>query len=231
MARQPFDWRRVLITARDAVLALIMPAIILGGMFGGVYTPTEGAAVAVAYALAIGTVVYRTLTRRVDLRGAARVRHGHGCGALRRRRGERAVVDHDRRSELARYSSSVFVPFEGTPGVMLLFIAAITLVLGTAMEETTMLVLMTPVLAPVVAKAGIDPVHFGLVFVLATMIGLITPPVGHHRCSLGARSRACRSTSSRAPCGDRSWPWCARLLSSRSGRAWCCFCRICCSDR
>ena len=60
----------------------------------------------------------------------------------------------------------------------LLVIVAITLVLGTAMEETTMLVVMTPVLAPVVAHAGIDPVHFGLVFVFATMIGLITPPVG-----------------------------------------------------
>jgi len=62
VARIPFEWLRLLVTARDAILALIMPAIILGGMFGGVYTPTEGAAVAVAYALVIGVVVYRSLT-------------------------------------------------------------------------------------------------------------------------------------------------------------------------
>ena len=72
----------------------------------------------------------------------------------------------------------LFLPFSHSPALLLLAISAITLVLGTAMEETTMLVLMTPILAPIVAQAGIDPVHFGLVFVLATMIGLITPPVG-----------------------------------------------------
>jgi len=72
----------------------------------------------------------------------------------------------------------VFLPFQASPKITMLLIAAVTLVLGTAMEETTMLVLMTPILAPIVAHAGIDPIHFGLVFVLSTMIGLITPPVG-----------------------------------------------------
>ena len=177
VARQPFRWQRVLITARDAVLALIMPAIILGGMFAGVYTPTEGAAVAVAYALAIGFFVYRTLTVASvyeSLRDSA-VATGAVLFVVAAANSMSWILTAERAGEVLK---QVFVPFEGNPGVMLLFIAAITLVLGTAMEETTMLVLMTPVLAPVVAKAGIDPVHFGLVFVLATMIGLITPPVG-----------------------------------------------------
>jgi C4-dicarboxylate transporter DctM subunit len=72
----------------------------------------------------------------------------------------------------------LFLPFQASPQITMLLIAGMTLVLGTAMEETTMLVLMTPMLAPIVAQAGIDPIHFGLVFVLSTMIGLITPPVG-----------------------------------------------------
>jgi len=72
----------------------------------------------------------------------------------------------------------LFLPFQSSPGLTLVTIALVTVILGTAMEEVTMLVLMTPILAPIVQAAGIDPVHFGLVFVLATMIGLITPPVG-----------------------------------------------------
>ena len=154
-----------------------MPAIILGGMFAGVYTPTEGAAVAVAYALADRRLVYRTLTPRLDLRVAARVRAATG-GVLFVVATANAVswiLTAERAGEVLK---QVFVPFEGSPGLMLLFIAGITLVLGTAMEETTMLVLMTPVLAPVVAKAGSTPCISGSVFVLATMIGLITPPVG-----------------------------------------------------
>jgi C4-dicarboxylate transporter DctM subunit len=72
----------------------------------------------------------------------------------------------------------LFLPFQSSPSLTLVTIALMTVILGTAMEEVTMLVLMTPILAPIVQAAGIDPVHFGLVFVLATMIGLITPPVG-----------------------------------------------------
>ena len=177
VARTRFEWGRLLATARDAVLALIMPAIILGGMFGGVYTPTEGAAVAVAYALVIGVVVYRSLTPAAifqSLRESART-----TGAVLFVVGTASAVSWVLTAERAGEAlRQVFLPYQASPKITLLLIAAVTLALGTAMEETTMLVLMTPILAPIVAHAGIDPVHFGLVFVLSTMIGLITPPVG-----------------------------------------------------
>jgi len=177
VARLPFNWRHLTLTARDAILALIMPAIILGGMFGGVYTPTEGAAVAVAYALVIGIGVYRSLTVAIifqSLRESARTT-GAVLFVVATASAVSWILTAEQAGEALR---QVFLPFQASPQITMLLIAGVTLVLGTAMEETTMLVLMTPILAPIVAQAGIDPIHFGLVFVLSTMIGLITPPVG-----------------------------------------------------
>src|SRR5690606_12708943 len=71
-----------------------------------------------------------------------------------------------------------FLGLGDSPRLLLLVMAGIVLVLGTAMEETTMLVLLTPILAPLALHAGVDPIQFGVVFVLATMMGLISPPVG-----------------------------------------------------
>ncbi len=176
-ARQKFDFRKVLTTGRDAVFALIMPLLIVGGMFGGIYTPTEGAAVAVAYGLLIGALVYRTLTPAIIFQCLRNVATTTGSVII-------IVMAASSLSWLMTIEHAgevmqvVFTPFQGSPTVTLLAIAGVTLILGTAMEETTMLVLLTPVLTPVVAKAGIDPIHFGLVFVLSVMMGLITPPVG-----------------------------------------------------
>ena len=223
VARTRFDWRVLLGTARDAILALIMPAIILGGMFGGVYTPTEGAAVAVAYALVIGIVVYRTLDTAAifrALRESART-----TGAVLFVVATASTVSFILTAEQAGEAlRQVFLPFQASPQLTMLLIAAITLILGTAMEETTMLVLMTPILAPIVAQAGIDPIHFGLVFVLSTMIGLITPRSGS-QCSSRASWPGSRSTSSRGPCGDRSSPSSSPWSCAPSGRGWSCSCR------
>ena len=154
-----------------------MPVIILGGMFGGVYTPTEGAAVAVAYAVLIGTVVYQSLTlpmifqslRRVATMTAAVLIIVAASSSLS------WVMSMEHAGDLVK---GLFAPLQGSPVLTLLAISALILFLGTAMEENTMLVLFTPVLTPVVQAAGIDPVHFGLVFVLAVFMGLISPPVG-----------------------------------------------------
>ncbi len=173
----PFDWGNLMRTGKDAVLCLIMPAIILGGMFGGVYTPTEGAAAAVFYVLLIGLFVYRTLTWRAvfdALKESARMTGGVLIIVAAASTVSWILVIEQAGLAL----KMLFVPIQGIPSLTLLTIAVMTLILGTAMEETTMLVLMTPILTPIVIQAGIDPVHFGLVFVFATMLGLITPPVG-----------------------------------------------------
>jgi len=177
LKRVPFDLRRLLSTARDAILSLLMPLIILGGMFLGVYTPTEGAAVAVAYAVLLGTVVYRTLTLPALWRSLQASAQTTGV-VLFIVMGASAMGWIMTAGGAADALRPLFLPLAGNPALTLLIIAAMTLILGTAMEEVTMLVLMTPILAPVIADFGIDPIHFGIVFVLSTMIGLITPPVG-----------------------------------------------------
>lgn len=177
LKRTRFDLRILLRTTRDAFFSILMPAIILGGMFLGIYTPTEGAAVAVAYGVLIGTVVYRTLDHRRLWKSMQATAAITGT-VLLVVMGANAVSWILTAEGAGAILRPMFIPFESNPGLTLVIIAAVTLLLGTAIEEVTMLVLMTPILAPVVIGLGIDPIHFGIVFVLATMIGLITPPVG-----------------------------------------------------
>jgi tripartite ATP-independent transporter DctM subunit len=176
-ARTPFSWRRLLTTGRDAVLAIIMPVIILGGMFTGVYTPTEGAAVAVAYAMLIGALVYHTLTPAVIFQSLRRTSVITGAVmfivAAANTLSWILTVEHAGEAIM-----QMLRPVQTSPQLTLLSIVVLLLILGCFMEGAAILVLMTPVLAPVALASGIDPVHFGLVFVLAVMIGLITPPVG-----------------------------------------------------
>ncbi|MBA2300968.1 MAG: TRAP transporter large permease [Chloroflexi bacterium] len=177
LKRTRFDLRVLLSTIKDAFFSILMPVIILGGMFLGIYTPTEGAAVAVAYGILIGTLVYRTLDHRKLWKSMQATAAITGT-VLLVVMGANAVSWILTAEGAGNILRPLFIPFESNPGLTLVVIAGVTLLLGTAIEEVTMLVLMTPILAPVVAGLGIDPVHFGIVFVLATMIGLITPPVG-----------------------------------------------------
>jgi len=177
--RIPFSWRRLAISMRDALLCLAMPAIILGGMVGGVYTPTEGAAAAVLYTYIVGTVIYRSLdTRQVIL---ALTEVGSLTGAILIVVAASASLSWIMTVEHAgALLGGLFASFglSSSPSLLLLAIAFFVLVLGTAMEETTMLVLLVPVLFPICMQANVDPVQFGIVFILATMMGLITPPLG-----------------------------------------------------
>jgi tripartite ATP-independent transporter DctM subunit len=175
--RQRLEWRKVVVGARDAVLALMMPFIILGGMFGGVYTPTEGAAVAVAYAIFVGVVVYRSLTLKAIYRCLVQAAMTSGIVLM-----IVAAASSIRWIMTAEQAGQVlgvlFVPFHTSPGLSLVVIVLMTVLLGIIMEDTAILVLMTPILAPLAIGLGIDPVHFGVTFVLATMIGLVHPPAG-----------------------------------------------------
>lgn len=179
IARTKFSLRKLLTTGRDAFLCLLMPIIILGGMVGGVYTPTEGAAAAVVYTLLVGIVVYRSLT--LKLLTEALVNSARMTGAVLF-----VVAASSAMSWILSVEHAGVVlggafgalNLADSPILMLGIMALLILILGTVMEEITMLVLLTPILAPIAMSAGIDPVQFGIVFVLSTMMGLITPPVG-----------------------------------------------------
>jgi len=160
-----------------AAWALGMPVIILGGIKAGVVTPTEAAVIAAAYALFVGMVIYRELKPR-DLPGvilqAARTTSiimFLVCAALV---SAWLITAANIPGEITRYIE----PLIDRPMLLMFVIMLLILVVGTALDLTPTILILTPVLMPIVKQAGIDPVYFGVMFIMNCCIGLITPPVG-----------------------------------------------------
>jgi tripartite ATP-independent transporter DctM subunit len=161
----------------NAILALVMPVIILGGILSGVFTATEAAGVAVVYAFLVSVFVYRELkitdVPRVLLTSAkasAIIMFAIGAAGL--------LAWLLTYSRVADTLAEALATVTESPTLILLLIAVMLVFLGCFMEATPLIIILTPVLLPVVTALGVDPVHFGLVMVLSLMIGLITPPVG-----------------------------------------------------
>jgi len=157
--------------------ALMMPVVLLGGIYGGVTTPTEAAAVAAAYALLVSAALYRSVTWRdtyAALLSCARMTASIGmliAGAM--------VFNYVVTAENIPASLSVVLQaMNFTPLGYLLAVNLLLLILGCLLEGTTILLVVVPVLLPTAQALGLDPVHFGVVAVVNIMIGLITPPYG-----------------------------------------------------
>ena len=172
-----FSFRRVVRTAVDAFWGLFAPVILLGGIFGGIVTPTEGAVIAIVYSLIIGGFVYKGLSWKK----LGRIVLG-AC--------ESTVS-----VALILSTAAIFawiLAYEGTPQQIASFLLSITrnptliclivvgimLFVGCFMEAGAAMVILLPVILPVADLVGIDRVHLGLIVVLTLMIGLLTPPVG-----------------------------------------------------
>lgn len=160
-----------------AFLALLTPVIIVGGILTGAFTPTEAAIAACAWAMFLGTVVYRTLTWRRFLRVSmdtiettAVVLFIVGAAAI-----FAWILTSNRVPE---HFAGLILSVSENWVVVLLLINLILLVVGCFMETVAAITILVPVLLPVAEKVGIDPVHFGVILVLNLMIGLLTPPVG-----------------------------------------------------
>ncbi|SLN63716.1 Sialic acid TRAP transporter permease protein SiaT [Aquimixticola soesokkakensis] len=160
-----------------AVPALLMPVILLVGIYGGVTTPTEAAALAALYAFVVSAVFYRSITLRDTwrtIRSSARSTASVGiliAGALV----FNYVITVEQvpaaiRGALAGYDLSAWQ--------FLLMVNAVLLVLGCLIEANAILLVITPILIPTALALGVDPVHFGVIVVVNTMIGLTTPPYG-----------------------------------------------------
>ncbi len=157
--------------------ALMMPVVLLGGIYGGATTPTEAAAVAAAYALLVSALLYRSLSWKevyASLATSARMTASIGmliAGAM--------VFNYVVTAEnIPAVLSAALQGTALTPIGFLLAANALLLVLGCLLEGTTILLIIVPVLLPAAQALGIDPVHFGVVAVVNIMIGLITPPYG-----------------------------------------------------
>lgn len=157
--------------------ALMMPVIILGGLKGGIFTPTEAAVVAAVYALLVSVFVYREL----DFKGVWHVLVAASkttaivmflCGAATVT--AYMITLADLPNELAQS----FAPVMGNPMLFMALMMLFLLLVGTAMDLTPTILIFAPVCAPLALKAGIDPVYFGFMFIYVGCLGLITPPVG-----------------------------------------------------
>jgi C4-dicarboxylate transporter DctM subunit len=160
-----------------ALPALMMPVVLLGGIYSGATTPTEAAAVAAAYALAISTLLYRSVSFRnfyMALAYSARTTASIGmliAGAL--------VFNYVITIENIPDSVRVLLSaWNLSPLGFLLLVNLLLLVLGCVLEGTAILLIVVPVLVPTAKALGIDMVHFGVVVVVNIMLGLITPPYG-----------------------------------------------------
>jgi tripartite ATP-independent transporter DctM subunit len=176
--RTPFPGlREILYVASKAVLPILTPIILLGGIWSGVFTPTEAAAVAVAYALVLGVIVYKELHPR-DL-GKIFMETAKETAAIG------IIICAANffgwlllRTGLTNKVATGITQLTTDPMIFLLLVNVFLLVVGCFMETVVAILIVTPMLMPVVLKLGIDPLHFGLVLVLNLMIGLLTPPFG-----------------------------------------------------
>jgi tripartite ATP-independent transporter DctM subunit len=162
---------------RKALWALMLPVIILVGLRMGVFTPTEAAVVAAVYALFVSTVVYRELSWK-DLYavfvGAAKT------SAIVMFLIAAAMVSAwlITVADLPSKVVGLLQPFMGNQILLMIAIMVLVMIVGTAMDMTPTILILTPVLMPIVRAAGIDPVYFGVLFIINNSIGLVTPPVG-----------------------------------------------------
>jgi tripartite ATP-independent transporter DctM subunit len=162
---------------REATWALVLPVIVVFGLKFGVFTPTEAAVVAATYAMIISTFVYRELsfTTLVPLfMNAAKTSAVVMFLVAAAMVSAWLITVANLPGELV----ALLQPMLDSPRLLMLAIMVITMVVGTALDMTPTILLLTPVLMPVVKAAGIDPVYFGVLFIINNAIGLITPPVG-----------------------------------------------------
>lgn len=164
-------------TVMTAGWALMMPVIILAGLRFGIFTPTEAGVVAAAYALFVGLFVYRELTLRAlydALLSAGRLTAVIMLlVAASTISGFMLTI-----SNMPAQLVSLLQPFINSPILLMGMIVIAVFIVGTALDFAPSITILVPILMPVVKAAGIDPVYFGVIFMMVNAVGLITPPVG-----------------------------------------------------
>lgn len=157
--------------------ALMMPVVLLGGIYSGAVTPTEAAAVAAAYAFLISTVLYRSIGIG-DLYGAL-MRGARSSAAIGMLIAGALVFNYVVTAENIPQQLRVYLSaYDLSPLEFLLLVNVVLLLLGALLEGTAIILIIVPVFVPTAAALGIDPVHFGVIAVVNIMIGLVTPPYG-----------------------------------------------------
>lgn len=172
-----FSGKKALAAIWHGRWALLAPLIILGGIYGGVFTPTEAAEVAVIYAFFVGTVIYKKLTPAKIYKALVDASLMTGTVIVI----VGIAVAFGRLLTLYQIPQTVALAIQrisSNPHVVLLLISALLLFIGTWMETLSQVIVLTPIFLPLVQSLGVDPIHFGIIFVLWCEIGFLTPPLG-----------------------------------------------------
>lgn len=172
-----FSIKNIFITFKDAFWALLMPVIILGGIYSGKFTPTESAAVACLYGLIIAFLVYRELTWR-KVYGIMKDSVVTASMIMFIVAAASAFGFVMTRAMIPTQMSNFIIGLTDNPIVLLLLINVLLLIIGTFMETNAAILIVAPVFMPIIANFGIDPVHFGVMMIINLSIGMITPPLG-----------------------------------------------------
>lgn len=172
-----FSVRTIATRFRAAFLPLMTPVIIVGGIVSGAFTPTEAAICAAAYALLLGVVLYGSLTRRKL--AVISLETIETTAAIMMIVGAATVFAWIlTANQVAAHFAEFVLSFTDNKTVVLLLIMGVVLIVGLFMETIAAISILVPVLMPVAAQFGIDPVHLGIIVILNLMLGLLTPPVG-----------------------------------------------------
>lgn len=178
-AGKPLEYtkKELVVSVRDALLAVLMPVVIIGGILTGIFTPTEASGVAVFYALAIGLLVFRSVTIKKLMKVlyesvimSAAVMIIIAASAILN-----WVLAF---SKFPTLIAELLLTVTDNQYVFLLIVIIILLIVGMPLDPVPAIIILTPVLLPAALEFGVDPVHFGVVMVLGLTIGLATPPVG-----------------------------------------------------
>ncbi len=167
----------ILVAFKNSLAAMVMPVIILGGIIGGFVTPTEGAAIAVFYAMLLGVFVFRTVGFRDIVEMLVRTARVTGVVFL-------IIAAASILSwwmtymKLPQLITGLFLGLTSDPSMIILMILVLLLILGMFMDINAILIVLGPILGALATSIGMNPVQAGLMIVLALNIGLMTPPVG-----------------------------------------------------
>lgn len=171
------SWREIIVAGGDAIWGILLVFIVIGGIYGGIFTPTEAASVAAVYSFVIAVFVYRDLKLR-DV-PAVILQAGKVSIVLMFIITNAMLFGHVLTTEqIPQYLSEIIINMDLSPW-MILAVTNVVLLIGSCfMEPAGLLLIVTPIIFPIAVKLGIDPIHLGIIMVVNMEIGMITPPVG-----------------------------------------------------
>lgn len=173
---EPTSLRNILVTFKEAILALLMPVIILGGIYGGVFTPTEAAAVAVIYSFIVSVFVYKELKMK-DL-GQVILKSAISTAVVLFVIANSASFSWIITSaQIPAKVTTAMMSLSSNPIVITTLINIMLLFLGSFLETQAIILLVAPILLPLTASLGISPILLGIIIVVNTSVGMITPPM------------------------------------------------------